>query len=145
MNWLDIIHAWFGGKPKPKPKPGPPVNPPAATDLIVALNLERGKFGLVSLRESPALNASALAWAKSMATQGVLSHGDFAKRVSAVVPGHAAGEDIAEGQTTVAQVVASWMASPGHRANILGPYTQVGHGEATDSRGNRYWCVDFAS
>jgi uncharacterized protein YkwD len=144
MNWLDIIRSWF--KPKHKPKPGPPVNPLPTAELIAALNAERAKAGRVPrLVESPALNASALAWAKSMATQGVLTHGDFARRISAVVPGREAAEDIAEGQTTVAEVVAAWMASPGHRANILGPYTQVGHGEATDSRGNRYWCVDFAS
>ncbi|MCC8023232.1 MAG: CAP domain-containing protein [Clostridiales bacterium] len=37
-----------------------------------------------------------------------------------------AGENLAAGQTTPEQVVAEWMDSPGHRANILNPaYTQI--------------------
>lgn len=142
MNWLDIIRSWF--KSKPTPKPGP-VNPLPASSVIEALNVERARVGLRRLTESTALNTAALAWAQSMASLGVLTHGDFVRRMSAVVPGHAAAEDIAEGQMTVASVVAAWMASPGHRANILGPYSQAGHGETVDERGNRYWVVDFAS
>ena len=38
-----------------------------------------------------------------------------------------AGENIAAGQRTSQQVVDEWMASPGHRANILNPnYTEIG-------------------
>lgn len=142
MNWLDIIRSWFKPKPSPKPEPVSPVSP---SSVIAALNAERSWFELEPLIESPTLNAAALAWAKSLGDRRVLEHGDFFKRISAVVPGHAIAENIAEGQQTVAQVVASWMASPGHRANILGPYSQAGHGEAIDERGNRYWVVDFAS
>lgn len=140
MNLFDIIRSWFG----PKPKPGP-VNPVTASSVIAALNVERARVGLRPLTESPSLNAAALAWAQSMAAQGVLTHGDFERRIADMVPGHAIAENIAEGQKAVAQVVAAWMGSPGHRANILGPYSQAGHGEAINARGTRYWVVDFAS
>jgi uncharacterized protein YkwD len=35
------------------------------------------------------------------------------------------------------------MASPGHRANILGPYSLCGIGEAMGKNGSIWWCVDF--
>jgi uncharacterized protein YkwD len=141
MSWLDIVRSWF----RPKPNPRPPVNPPPATDLIAALNAERARAGREHLVESAVLDDTALDWARSMAASGTLSHGDFIGRIAAVMPGRAAAENIAEGQTTVAQVVATWMNSPGHRANILGPYRQAGHGEAMDAHMVRYWVVDFAS
>lgn len=142
MNWLDIIRSWF--RTKSAPKPGP-VNPVPASAVIAALNTERARYDLEPLTESAVLDAAAHAWAQLIAGQGVLTHGDFEKRIADMVPGHAIAENIAEGQQTVAQVVAAWMGSPGHRANILGPYSQAGHGEAIDARGNRYWVVDFAS
>jgi len=36
------------------------------------------------------------------------------------------GENLAMGQTAARQVVQQWMASPGHRANILGDYRDAG-------------------
>ena len=60
---------------------------------------------------------------------------------------HAAGyprpgaENIAFGQRTAARVVADWMASSGHRRNILNcAYTTIGVG--FDPRGN-YWTQNF--
>lgn len=52
-----------------------------------------------------------------------------------------AGENIAMGYRTPAQVVDGWMNSPGHRANILnGSFTQIGMGYVAD--GN-YWTQMF--
>src|SRR4051812_17981011 len=107
MSWLDWLTSWL--RPEPAPKPAP-VKPVVASGLIAALNAERARYGLAPLVESPALNTSALTWAKYMAVRGTLTHGDFAMRISAVVPGRAAAEDIAGGQTSVAQVVSNWMA-----------------------------------
>ncbi|MDD3347869.1 CAP domain-containing protein [Oscillibacter sp.] len=51
------------------------------------------------------------------------------------------GENIAYGQRTPQKVVATWMNSPGHRANILSAaYTQIGVGYVAD--GN-YWTQLF--
>ncbi|NLM13008.1 MAG: hypothetical protein GX209_04600, partial [Epulopiscium sp.] len=55
-----------------------------------------------------------------------------------------AGENIAKGQQTPAQVMNAWMNSPGHRSNILGTsYTQIGVGLATSKNGTKYWTQMF--
>ncbi|MCC6751300.1 MAG: transporter, partial [Deltaproteobacteria bacterium] len=57
-----------------------------------------------------------------------------------------AGENIALGQPTPAQVMKSWMTSPGHRANILGPFTHLGTGYVpcgTGAFAKPYWTQDF--
>ena len=56
-----------------------------------------------------------------------------------------AGENCAEGQWTVGEVMAGWMRSPGHRANILAKYTEMGAGWARDDQGTIFWCVDFGT
>jgi uncharacterized protein YkwD len=56
-----------------------------------------------------------------------------------------AGENIASGQTTPAQVEEDWMNSPGHRANILSDgFTHVGVGYFHDGR-TTYWTQVFAT
>src|SRR5262249_25809617 len=52
-----------------------------------------------------------------------------------------AGENVARGQTGVDEVMSGWMSSPGHRRNILGKFTEIGAGYATDAGGTPYWCV----
>ena len=52
----------------------------------------------------------------------------------------AAGENIAYGQRTAAEVMNAWMNSPGHRANILSSaYTTIGVGVAKAANGTLYW------
>ncbi len=56
----------------------------------------------------------------------------------------AAGENIAYGQETPADVMNNWMNSPGHRSNILNPtYNQIGVGVAKASNGTCYWTQMF--
>jgi uncharacterized protein YkwD len=51
----------------------------------------------------------------------------------------AAGENIAKGQTSPAQVMNSWMNSSGHKANILSKnYTHIGVGYV-----NGIWVQEF--
>ena len=53
-------------------------------------------------------------------------------------------ENIAAGQPTVTAVMDAWMASPGHKANILNcAYTDIGVGYAVNSSGTPYWTQDF--
>ena len=55
------------------------------------------------------------------------------------------GENLALGQTTAAEVLDSWMASPSHRDNILSPsWTQLGIGIRTDPDGTVHWVLEFA-
>jgi uncharacterized protein YkwD len=57
-----------------------------------------------------------------------------------------AGENIAKGQHTPADVMTSWMNSPGHKANILNcGFKNIGVGVAADSGGTLLWTQDFAS
>ncbi|KAL4129962.1 hypothetical protein PRIC2_005968 [Phytophthora ramorum] len=55
-------------------------------------------------------------------------------------------ENVAAGQANVAAVMVSWMKSTGHRANILGDYTQIGFSYAYSSSSTykHYWTQDFA-
>jgi uncharacterized YkwD family protein len=56
----------------------------------------------------------------------------------------AAGENIAYGQRTAAEVMNAWMNSPGHRANILSSaYTTIGVGVAKAANGTLYWTQMF--
>ena len=53
----------------------------------------------------------------------------------------AAGENIAQGQTSAQQVMNAWMNSSGHRANILNStYTHIGVGYVSDGH---YWTQMF--
>ena len=53
-------------------------------------------------------------------------------------------ENVAAGYPDVASVMAAWMASSGHRANLLATATEhVGFGMARASDGTLYWTQDF--
>lgn len=57
------------------------------------------------------------------------------------------GENLASGQLDVSTVVASWMGSAGHRANILYPgFTHIGAGRTDAISGGLtipYWVLDL--
>lgn len=56
----------------------------------------------------------------------------------------AAGENIAYGQKTPAEVMNAWMNSAGHKANILSQaYTTIGVGVAKAANGTLYWTQQF--
>lgn len=59
----------------------------------------------------------------------------------------AVGENLAKGAPTPQKVVEGWMASAGHRKNILGeehPFTHIGLGCYVDGDGTRYWAQLFS-
>lgn len=115
-------------------------------------NAERRRAGLTAVALSPKLNLAAQLQADQLASQHVLEHevrggryptpGD--RLTAAGYSWRAYGENIASGQPTAAAVVAAWMNSPAHRANILNPsFTDVGTGYATDNTGRPYWVQLF--
>ena len=58
------------------------------------------------------------------------------------------GENIAGGQSSIAQVMEEWMASPGHCLNIMNEnYTEVGAALVIDNEAyyRRYWTQNFAT
>lgn len=60
--------------------------------------------------------------------------------------GQQVGENIAAGQDTVQKVVAGWLASPGHCANLMSPqYRELGAAYAVDPKSSAgiYWTAMF--
>jgi uncharacterized protein YkwD len=117
--------------------------------LLAAHNHERELAHVAPLKLSRTLCQSAADHASDMAKHHKLDHkgsdgstvADRAKR-----KGYAfvrVGENIAKGQKSVEQVMDTWMKSPGHRANILADYTEMGAAQAEDDNGDLYWCVNF--
>ncbi|MCM6776432.1 CAP domain-containing protein [Nocardia sp. CDC159] len=134
--------------------------PPAAAapqarsvaDRVVTLtNAERAKAGCDPLRAEPRLTRAAQAHAEDMAAKGFLSHnssrGGPGDRIRAA--GYRArmwAENIAAGQSGPSEVVAAWMRSAGHRANILNcRLRDIGVGSAPGRNGTPYWVQNFAT
>lgn len=124
---------------------------PALQRAVVCLiNRQRHARGLPALRENGRLNRSAQGWTNTMVSDRAFGHGaDFASRITSVgFRWSSAGENIATGFPTPAQVVRAWMASTGHCQNILNPtFSFVGTGvddkSATGSSAGT-WTNDFA-
>lgn len=112
-----------------KPSAGAPPPPPPsgfAEQVVALVNAERATAGCNPLTIQPQLNQAALAHSEDMALNDFFSHtgsngSSVTDRMEAAgyTNWTAAGENIAAGQTTPAEVMNSWMNSPGHRANIL--------------------------
>jgi uncharacterized protein YkwD len=122
--------------------------------VLELTNAERQKAGLAPLSLSPALEDAAQSYSEVLASSGCFDHTcgpvpDFADRDSQA--GYTdwtdIGENIAAGYPTPEAVVASWMASPGHRANILSPqFTEIGVGmTAGGGVYGTYWTQEFGS
>lgn len=103
----------------------PPATASPADSVLSAVNAARAKAGCQPLRLNPKLMAAAKAHARAMAEQNFFGHaGKDGSRFSSRIKRQgysyrAAAENIAAGQKTAGQVVASWLKSAGHRRNIL--------------------------
>ncbi len=119
-----------------RPRPVPPSPPPGPfLDLLGAVNAERIKHGLPVFRADAALIQGASNHAAQMALTRRLSHDGFTARLAAAIM-HSGSENVAEGQRTPAECVASWMASDGHRTNLLGHWQYAGAGNV-----GVWWCL----
>jgi len=82
---------------------------------------------------------------RSMAHSGI-GDGDPGSRIRATGFANAWGENVATGQLSPEQVVAEWMASPGHRRNILDPnFRLMGVSYGTGADGRTYWAQSFGA
>lgn len=155
MNWLTRLLArlrpsLFRPVPAPTPEP-PPVEEgdgSIAGYLLLKHNAARAKRGFTNLTFNSALQAIAQAHSEAMARSSTMSHdgagdGSFELRIGrSPYPFAAAGENIAAGAADVPAVMLEWLNSPGHRQNILGPYTDFG-GAVVSGRGVLYWTTVF--
>ncbi|WP_299373116.1 CAP domain-containing protein [uncultured Tateyamaria sp.] len=99
----------------------------AAADpaVLAAVNAERAAAGLPAVGYNATLEAAARAHGEDMAANGFFDHAgsdgsDLADRLDRAGYAYCFGaENIAMGQRSLPEVMAGWMGSPGHRANIL--------------------------
>jgi uncharacterized protein YkwD len=140
-------------KPTPSPTTAPPTGNAALEAAVVDLvNARRAEKGCPAVESHDKLTAAARAHSADMAARNYFSHNtlegvQFGTRISnAGYKFASAGENIAKGQKTPADVMKSWMDSPGHKANILNcGFKHLGVGVAADSYGSLVWTQDFAS
>ena len=136
--------------------PGQKITIPTVTtsaqesEVARLVNAERAKAGLPALKINWELSRVARYKSADMANKGYFSHTsptygtpfqmmeNFGMRFSS------AGENIAYGQRTPAEVMRDWMNSPGHSNNILSrSYTEIGVGLAKNKNGVCYWTQMF--
>lgn len=113
-------------------------------------NNQRRGMGLRELAWCDACAALAHAHSSDMKERGFFDHVNpdgkdpFARMDAAGVAYSAAGENIAEGYTTAEDVMAAWMQSPGHRANILSAqFTELGVGVREGATPGPWWTQTF--
>lgn len=108
-------------------------------EVVTLTNRYRAKYGLAPLTADTHLSDIARMKSQDMHDKGYFDHTsptygtpfDMMKRFD--VSYRSAGENIAMGYRTAQSVVAGWMNSPGHRANILNKnFTKIGVGYVAD-------------
>ncbi len=121
--------------------------PQEARDFVGLMNDHRESMGLSRLIWDDRVYQVALAHSEDMKDQGEIFHtnsdGDdpFDRLDDAGIDYWAAAENIASGYSSGAAVLAGWLNSPGHRANIEnGTYTHHGVGYVADGH---YWTHVF--
>lgn len=130
----------------------PPFKPSATEqELVDRINARRKQAKLQPLAISQPLFHAARQHAKAMAQQRDLKHTlnnkDLPARLKeAGYTWSQCAENIARGQETPAEVLQTWMDSPGHRANLLqDSATQLGVAVAVGADGQPYWTLVLAA
>jgi len=121
----------------------------AVRQILQLVNQERVKAGLSPLTLNPKLTSAAQGYSEQMARTGIYAHtgadgtspGDRIKRAGYNASTWA--ENIHHRTGSPETIMADWMKSPGHRANILNPdLKEIGIG--IDSTGS-YWTQNFGA
>lgn len=121
-----------------------------ASEVVRLLNIERAKAGISALTESTALNAAAGIRANEILLSFSHTRPDGREWYTVLndsgITFSAAGENIAAGQKTPAEVVEGWMNSAGHKSNIMNPnFNKVGVGYVTGGEYGTYWSQLFTN
>jgi uncharacterized protein YkwD len=123
-----------------------------ARDTTTRANAERTRRGLRALEPDARLQDAAQRHAADMARGDFMAHEG---RDGSLAPERAeragyrwttVSENVAAGYSDPADVIAGWMTSPGHRANILDAavrHVGVGYAYRTDTRMHSYWVMVF--
>ena len=101
-------------------------------------NAQRAKYDRVALKGARCLDTFAERQAKAMASQRRIYHQNLSPILKACNLS-TVGENVAYGYPNGKSVVAAWMRSPGHKANILNTkYRLIAVGAYQDSGGSWY-------
>ncbi|MFF2021786.1 CAP domain-containing protein [Streptomyces sp. NPDC058171] len=143
-------------RPAPQ-QPGPAPVAAGSGGLIAQVtalvNAQRVRVGCRPVTVDPRLNRAAARHSQDMGLRGYFGHASpegrsVGDRVTAA--GYAwsvVGENVAAGPRTARAAMDGWMASPGHRANILHcPFTHMGLGvdRAAEAADGPHWTQVFA-
>jgi uncharacterized protein YkwD len=121
--------------------------------MLARLNALRASLGAPAVRLCTPLNAAATKHSADMANRGYFDHTgldgrDPSDRAAAEGYSSGVGENIAAGYDSVADVMAGWIDSPGHYANLINTdYRVVGFGRVSvpSSPYGVYWTQNFGS
>ncbi len=125
-----------------------------AAEVIRLVNVERAKVGAAPVTAQSQLTQAAQRHAIDMGCNGLLSHtgtdgtSPFDRIDQSGYQWSTAGENVAAGFATPAEVMTAWMNSDVHRANILEPgYTEIGIGYIHDPATTYewYWVMDLGT
>jgi uncharacterized protein YkwD len=141
--------------PEPEPTNPPPAPRPSADTsvggaVIASVNASRKAAGLGAVSGNGTLAAIAAAHSSDQAANSQMSHtgsdgSSLGQRMARGGYGASAyGENVAAGYGSAESVMKGWMNSAGHKANILGNYTQIGVAVAYSADGTPYWTMDLA-
>ena len=118
-------------------------------DVAYLTNKQRALHGCKAIHLDARLTNAARAHSAYMATGGAFSHigrggSTFDARIRTAGYPRPAGENIAYGYRSGLDVMKAWLASPGHRANLLNcSFTTLGVGTVYASSGTPYVTQDF--
>lgn len=121
-------------------------------EMMARINEVRTAAGVRRLKPCPALRRSAQEYAMLIATRNHLGHvgpdgsqpGERMLRQG--YRWRATAENIAAGQRSIDEVMAGWVSSPGHYANLVNPalrHVGLGHASSRASGYGDYWVLNF--
>ncbi|HEV2853924.1 MAG TPA: CAP domain-containing protein [Thermoanaerobaculia bacterium] len=124
-------------------------------EMLARVNAARKEAGAPPLRSNAKLDLAAQRHAEDMLARNYFAHQSPEKKSvrdrarDAGYDWRMIGENIAEGQFSVDEVMDTWLHSPGHRRNILDPgFKELGVGLALGRSGRRYrvtWAQAFGT
>jgi uncharacterized protein YkwD len=144
LGYLKVDGEWV----PPEQAPFDALRKAYAARVLELVNVERRAAGLKPLKRDKRAERAAQVHAEDMGERNFFAHESpegttprqRAKRAKCRMK--SSGENIAVAQETPAEVMESWMNSPGHRRNILSPkYTHLGVGLARGAWNERQDCI----
>lgn len=116
--------------------------------LMDLINAYRVSKGLNSLVKTNYISIKAEEHNNYMLSTNILSHDNFAVRsqdIMKTLGARSVGENVAYNSSTAQAAFDAWMASPGHKANIEGAFTNFGMSiRVNSSTGRKYYTNIFA-